>query len=74
MKKSSSNLKRLSLELGGKNPIIIFNDADIKKSLENVIVSFTHKSGQCCVGASRIFIEKAVYQEFRLLLTNKFLY
>ena len=68
MKKSSSNLKRLSLELGGKNPIIIFNDADIKKSVENVIVSFTHNSGQCCVGASRIFVEEAVYQKFRLLL------
>ena len=58
-------LKRLNLELGGKNPIIIFKDADLRKTIENVIISFTHNSGQCCVGASRVFVEEIIYERFK---------
>jgi len=65
MKKASSNLKRLNLELGGKNPIIIFKDANLKKAIKNVIISFTHNSGQCCVGASRVFVEEIIYERFK---------
>ena len=67
MKKASTDLKRLSLELGGKNPIIIFKDSNLKKSVENVFTSFTHNSGQCCVGASRVFIEEEIFEKFKTI-------
>ena len=69
MKVASADLKRVSLELGGKNPFIVFNDANIDKAVKNCIVSFTHNSGQCCVGVSRVFIEEKYYknQGFKLL-------
>ena len=71
MKKASTNLKRLSLELGGKNPIIVFKDADLKKTIKNIIISFTHNSGQCCVGASRIFVEKKIFKKFQRLFKEE---
>ncbi len=64
MRAASRDLKRISLELGGKNPIIIFNEANLKNAAKNVFTSFTHNSGQCCVGASRIFVEDQVYEQF----------
>jgi betaine-aldehyde dehydrogenase len=64
MKVASADLKRVSLELGGKNPFIVFNDANIDKAVKNCIVSFTHNSGQCCVGVSRVFIEEKYYKNF----------
>lgn len=65
MRKASNDLKRLSLELGGKNPIIIFKDADLNKATRNVFTSFTHNAGQCCVGASRVFIEEIIFNKFK---------
>ena len=60
MRSASKDLKRVSLEMGGKNPFIIFDDANINKAVRNAITSFSLNSGQCCVGASRIFVEKKI--------------
>tara|TARA_B100001057_G_C22867037_1_gene957007 strand:+ start:4531 stop:5937 length:1407 start_codon:yes stop_codon:yes gene_type:complete len=60
MKSSSNNIKRLNLELGGKNPILIFSDANISKTVDIIIKSFTLNSGQCCVATSRLFVEKKI--------------
>ena len=55
---ASNTIKRLSLELGGKNPMVVFGDANLKKAADDIIHSFSHNAGQCCVSGSRLFIEK----------------
>jgi aminomuconate-semialdehyde/2-hydroxymuconate-6-semialdehyde dehydrogenase len=57
--------KKLSLELGGKNPVIIFNDCDWPKMLQETIRSSFGNQGQICLCGSRILIEKAAYENFK---------
>lgn len=57
--------KKLSLELGGKNPTIIFADCDLKKVLHEIIRSAFGNQGQICLCGSRILIEKSIYEEFK---------
>ncbi len=68
---SSSNIKRLSLELGGKNPMAIFNDANFDSAADDIIYSFIHNAGQCCVSGSRLFIQKSSYKKFISILVRK---
>ena len=64
MSQSSSTLKKLSLELGGNAPFIVFDDADIDKAIDGVIVSKFRNSGQTCVCANRILIHEKIYDQF----------
>lgn len=57
--------KKLSLELGGKNPNIIFADCDFKKALSTTLRSSFANQGQICLCGSRIFIERPIYEKFR---------
>ncbi len=57
--------KKLSLELGGKNPNIIFTDCDFEKMLKTTINSSFSNQGQICLCGSRIFIEKSIYEKFK---------
>ena len=57
--------KKLSLELGGKNPNIIFADCDFDKALSTTIRSSFANQGQICLCGSRIFIERPIYEKFR---------
>lgn len=57
--------KKLSLELGGKNPNIIFADCDYDKMLETTVKSSFANQGQICLCGSRIFIEKSIYTKFK---------
>jgi aminomuconate-semialdehyde/2-hydroxymuconate-6-semialdehyde dehydrogenase len=57
--------KKLSLELGGKNPNLIFADCDYKKMLETTIRSSFANQGQICLCGSRIFIEESIYDRFK---------
>ncbi|XP_069749039.1 retinal dehydrogenase 2-like isoform X2 [Narcine bancroftii] len=59
-----SNLKRVTLELGGKNPNIIFADADLDFAIEQAHHGLFFNQGQCCSAGSRIFVEESVYNEF----------
>ncbi|KAJ8272383.1 hypothetical protein COCON_G00112420 [Conger conger] len=59
-----SNLKRVTLELGGKNPNIIFADADLSVAVEQAHHGVFFNSGQCCTSGSRIYVEEPVYEEF----------
>ncbi|XP_074850171.1 aldehyde dehydrogenase 1A1 [Carettochelys insculpta] len=59
-----SNLKRVSLELGGKSPNIIFADADLDSAVEFAHHGLFYHQGQCCIAGSRIFVEEPVYEEF----------
>ncbi|XP_010137188.1 PREDICTED: retinal dehydrogenase 1 isoform X2 [Buceros rhinoceros silvestris] len=59
-----SNLKRVTLELGGKSPNIIFADADLDTAVEFAHVGLFYHQGQCCIAGSRIFVEEPIYDEF----------
>ena len=63
--------KKLSLELGGKNPNIIFADADLDKAVDTSIKSSFSNQGQICLCGSRIFVEKRVYEEFKARFVKK---
>ena len=70
MEKSAPTLKRLSLELGGNAPFIVFNDADINKALKGVMSSKFRNAGQTCVCANRILVQDDIYDEFAARLTK----
>ena len=64
IKKSASTIKKVSMELGGNAPLIIFKDADIEAAVEGAIACKYRNSGQTCVCANRIFVQDEVYDEF----------
>ncbi|KAI1204696.1 Aldehyde/histidinol dehydrogenase [Annulohypoxylon truncatum] len=64
MQQSSSTLKKLSLELGGNAPFIVFEDADVEVAVASAIVSKFKVTGQTCVCANRIFVQEAIYDKF----------
>src|SRR5579863_5830149 len=59
-----SNLKRVSLELGGKSPNIVFADADMDQAIEGSHFALFFNQGQACCAGSRLFVEDKVYDEF----------
>ncbi len=61
---ANSNLKRVSLELGGKSPNVVFADADLDAAIEGAYFGLFFNQGQCCVAGSRIYVEEAIYDEF----------
>ena len=63
--------KKLSLELGGKNPTIIFDDCDFDQMLATVTASSFDNQGQICLCGSRIFIQKTIYDKFKLAFIEK---
>lgn len=71
MKQSASTLKKLSFELGGNSPFIVFEDVDIDKAVAGAIVSKFRSSGQTCVCANRIFVHENVYDEFSRKLVER---
>jgi len=58
------NLKRLSLELGGKSPFIIFGDSNIDEAVEYANFALFYNMGQCCCAGSRTFVQDSIYDEF----------
>jgi succinate-semialdehyde dehydrogenase/glutarate-semialdehyde dehydrogenase len=64
MKQCSSTLKKLSLELGGNAPFIVFDDADIDEAVKGAMVSKFRNNGQTCVCVNRIFAQDGIYDEF----------
>jgi aldehyde dehydrogenase (NAD+) len=62
--RAAKTLKRVSLELGGKNPIVIWNDADLALALDGVVWSAFGTSGQRCTAASRIIVHRSIHDEF----------
>ena len=63
-RQSSQTIKKLVLELGGHAPVIIFGDADMETAVSETIKAKFATSGQDCLGANRIFVERTVYAEF----------
>jgi acyl-CoA reductase-like NAD-dependent aldehyde dehydrogenase len=62
--KDSINLKRVSLELGGKSPDIIFADAGLEQGVPGAAWAIFRLSGQICCGGSRLFVERKIYDRF----------
>jgi betaine-aldehyde dehydrogenase len=57
---SASNIKKVSLELGGKNPVIVFPDADLDKAADGIVYGVLHNAGQCCVSGSRLIVSREI--------------
>jgi succinate-semialdehyde dehydrogenase / glutarate-semialdehyde dehydrogenase len=64
MRQCADTVKKISLELGGNAPFIVFDDADIDAAVEGAIVSKYRNAGQTCVCANRIFVQDGVYDQF----------
>lgn len=64
MEQGASTIKKLSLELGGNAPFIVFDDADIDAAVEGALIAKFRNAGQTCVCANRIYVQSGVYREF----------
>ena len=64
MKQSATTVKKLSLELGGNAPFIVFDDADLDAAVEGAIISKYRNAGQTCVCANRLYVQAGVYDAF----------
>ena len=70
-KTAAPMFKKLSLELGGKNPNIVFADCDFEKMLKTTVHSSFANQGQICLCGSRIFVEKPIYEKFKLAFVER---
>jgi phenylacetaldehyde dehydrogenase len=61
---SKGNLKRVSLELGGKSPTLVFDDANLDEALDGTYGAVFFNQGQCCIAGARVFVHEAVREEF----------
>ena len=71
IKNSSYNLSQVSLELGGKSPVAVFDDADQENALNGITAGIFGASGQSCIAGSRLYIQEKIYDEFLNKLINK---
>lgn len=71
MQQSAPTIKKLSLELGGNAPFIVFEDADIDKAVDGILMSKFRNSGQTCVCANRIYVQSSVYERVSVALKKK---
>jgi succinate-semialdehyde dehydrogenase/glutarate-semialdehyde dehydrogenase len=73
MKQCSGTIKKMSLELGGNAPFIVFNDADLDAAVEGAIASKYRNTGQTCVCSNRFLVQDEVYEAFSAKLVEKVL-
>jgi succinate-semialdehyde dehydrogenase/glutarate-semialdehyde dehydrogenase len=71
MQQCAGTVKKLSLELGGHAPFIVFDDADLEAAAEGALQSKYRNAGQTCVCANRIYVQEAVYDDFAARLTER---
>ena len=71
IKNSANNLSQVSLELGGKSPVAIFEDADQVNALNGITAGIFGASGQSCIAGSRLYIQNSIYNEFLEKLTER---
>jgi len=68
---SAASVKKLGLELGGKNPHIVFADADLDDAADGVAFGMAFNAGQCCVGGSRLVVQRSIAEAFTKKLAEK---
>lgn len=70
MRQSANTVKKMSLELGGNAPLLVFDDADLEKAVAGAMVSKFRNAGQTCVCANRIFVQDGIYDTFAKRLAD----
>ena len=70
-KNSAENLSQVSLELGGKSPVVVFDDADQENALNGITAGIFGASGQSCIAGSRLYIHSKIYDQFLNKLITK---
>ncbi|XP_015571674.2 aldehyde dehydrogenase family 2 member C4 [Ricinus communis] len=68
---ATSNLKQVSLELGGKSPLLIFDDADIDTAVDLALLGILYNKGEVCVASSRVYVQEGIYDELVKKLEKK---
>jgi succinate-semialdehyde dehydrogenase/glutarate-semialdehyde dehydrogenase len=71
MRQSADTVKKMSLELGGNAPLLVFDDADLDVAVEGAMLSKFRNAGQTCVCANRIFVQDGIYDAFAKRLAEK---
>ena len=71
LKASADTVKKVSLELGGHAPFIVFGDANLEAAVEGAVVAKYRNSGQTCVCANRIYVQSSIYDDFSQRFTEK---
>ncbi len=71
MEKAGKTIKRISLELGGNAPFIVFEDADLEKAAEGVILSKYRNTGQTCICMNRLYVHSSIKSQFESILKEK---
>lgn len=69
---AKTNLKKVTLELGGKSPVLVFDDVDIEKAIPWVALSMLFNQGQDCTAGSRLFVQKGIYDKFMAKLVDAY--
>ena len=70
MRQCADDIKKISLELGGNAPFIVFDDADLDAAVEGAVASKYRNSGQTCVCTNRLYVQASIYEEFLERFTN----
>ena len=70
MNQCNSTVKKISMELGGNAPFIVFDDADLDKALKGLLIAKFRNAGQTCVSANRIFVHSSVYAKFSKMVVD----
>ena len=71
MREAAGSLKRVSLELGGKSPNIVFADADMEAAVKGALTGIFYNKGEVCAAGSRLFVEQGVHDDFMSRLTER---
>ena len=71
IRNSAENLSQVSLELGGKSPVAVFEDADQENALNGITAGIFGASGQSCIAGSRLYLQKSIYNNFLDKLVNR---
>ena len=71
MKQGAETVKKVSMELGGNAPFIVFDDADIDAAVEGALIAKYRNAGQTCVCANRLYVQSGVYEEFSQKLAKR---
>ena len=64
LEQSARTVTKLSLELGGHAPVIVFEDADIEKAVDGALITKFRNNGQSCIAANRIYVQRSIYEKF----------
>jgi len=71
MSHSAQDLKKVTLELGGKSPVIVFDDADIENAVSGAMAANFYSTGQVCSNGTRVFVHTSIYEEFIKRITER---